>query len=206
MIEHLRKNYAVERHTLEKPGMFPKQAGILIPVTDHPDTPEIILTRRADHLSSHAGEVSFPGGKWEEGDTSLVYTALRESNEEVALSISDVEVINAEPPMMSRWGLKVTPYVGIVPHDISLSANPDELAAIFRVPVSFFLEDRRTQTDVYTRMDEDWWCPVYHYEGFRIWGLTAKIIVEFMNNAWGADIQRESKAPEIQRKPLIENS
>ncbi|MGI1678648.1 MAG: CoA pyrophosphatase [Cellvibrionaceae bacterium] len=206
MIEHLRKNYTVQRHALEKSGVFPKEAGVLIPVTDHPETPEIILTRRADHLSSHAGEVSFPGGKWEEDDENLVYTALRESEEEVGLPMSVVDVINVQRPMMSRWGLKVTPYVGIIPHDVSLTANPDELDAIFRVPVSFFLEDRRTQTDVYYRLDEEWWCPVYHYEGFRIWGLTAKIIVEFMNDAWNAGIERESKAPEIQRKPLIENT
>lgn len=201
MIEHLRSHYKVPRSGLEHRGDFPNEAAVLVPVTDHPREPHIVLTKRADHLSSHGGEVSFPGGKWEPADSSLVVTALRESEEEIGLAPAAVEVINVQPHMYSLWGIKVTPYVGIIPHDVELQANPDELHSVFRVPVEFFLEDRRTRTDVYYNNDREWWSPVYHYGGYKIWGLTARILVDFLNRGWGAGIERDSGAPEVQRKP-----
>lgn len=206
LIQRLRHPYGVAREQLETPGDYPNEAGILLAVTDHPENPEIVLTRRADHLTSHGGEVSFPGGKWEPEDHSLLHTALRESEEEVKLPPARVEVLNVQPPMLSRWGIKVTPYVGIIPHDCPLEANPDELAAVFRVPVQYFLDDRRTHTDVYFREDHKWWAPVYHYEGYKIWGLTSRILVDFVNTAWDAGITRESQAPEVERKPLLANN
>lgn len=201
MIKNLRDNYRKPRSAFEKPGAFPNEAAVLVPVTDHSREPEIILTKRADHLSSHSGEVSFPGGKWEQGDQSLVETALRESEEEIGLPPAVVEVINVQPHLYSLWGIKVTPYVGIVPPDVELEANPDELHSLFRVPVGFFLEDRRSRTDVYINNGREWWSPVYHYDGYKIWGLTARILVEFLNRAWDAGIERENDAPESPRKP-----
>lgn len=201
MIKHLRDHYRLPRSGFEQSGHFPNEAAVLVPVTDHSREPEIILTQRAEHLSSHSGEVSFPGGKWEGGDASLVETALRESEEEIGLAPSVVEVINVQPPLYSLWGIKVTPYVGIVPDDVALAANPDELHSLFRVPVRFLLEDRRTRTDVYTNSGRDWWSPVYHYQGYKIWGLTARILVEFLNRAWDAGIERENEAPESGRRP-----
>ncbi|GAB1261153.1 NUDIX hydrolase [Aurantivibrio plasticivorans] len=202
MLRQLRESYAVPRERFERPGPFNNHAGVLIAVTDQHDDPEIILTLRAAHLSSHSGEVSFPGGKWEEADRTLVDTALRESYEEIGLPPGDVDVINSQPPMTSRWGIEVTPFVGIVPGDVQLSPNPNEIAAIFRVPLSHFVEDKRTQTDVYFRDGEEWWSPVYHYHGYKIWGLTAKMLLEFVNSGWGLELGRESAAPEIERKPL----
>lgn len=201
MIKRLREGYSVPRSRFEERGKFPNEAAVLVAVTDHSQEPEIILTKRADHLSSHSGEVSFPGGKWEPADSSLVITALRESEEEVGLPPEVVEVINVQPHLYSLWGIKVTPYVGIIPPEVALEANPDELDSVFRVPVSFFLEDRRTCTDVYYREDREWWSPVYHYDGYKIWGLTARILVEFVNSAWDAGIERENRAPEERRRP-----
>lgn len=172
---------------------------MLLAITDS-SQPEIILTRRARHLSSHSGEVSFPGGKWDETDRSLAMTALRESEEEIGLPPSAVEVINVQSPHYSKHGIKVTPYVGIVPPDIPLQPNPHELDAIFSVPVEFFLEDRRTQTDVFINRGQEWWAPVYHYEGFKIWGLTARVLVEFLNRALDAGIERENEAPVARRE------
>ncbi|MGQ9426340.1 CoA pyrophosphatase [Gilvimarinus sp. F26214L] len=200
MIQHLRDNYRVPRSGLEQEGEYPNEAAVLVPVTDHCE-PEIVLTKRADHLTSHGGEVSFPGGKWEAGDPSLVFTALRESEEEIGLSPALVEVLNVGPPLYSLWGIKVTPYLGIVPHNVQLEANPAELHSLFRVPVRYFLEDRRSRTDVYFNNGREWWSPVYHYDGYKIWGLTARILVQFLNDAWNAGIERESAAPESRRKP-----
>lgn len=201
MIEHLRDNFRVPRSGLERPGEFPNEAAVLVPVTDHPQEPEIVLTKRADHLSSHGGEVSFPGGKWEASDSSLVETALRESEEEIGLNPALVDVINVQPQFESLWGVKVTPYLGIIPHNIELKANPDELHSVFRVPLEFFLEDRRTETDLYYSGGLEHWAPVYHHQGYKIWGLTARILVAFLNSAWSAGIEREHVAPEAWRTP-----
>lgn len=200
MIQDLRDNFTRPRSTLERPGHYPNEAAVLIGVTDEPEA-TIILTLRAAHLSSHSGEVSLPGGKWERGDDSLVHTALRESEEEIALPPGRVEVINEQPPQYSLWGIKVTPFVGIVPPEVELVANPEELHSVFRVPVAFFLDDRRTETDVYYQGDREWWAPVYHFEGYKIWGLTARILVEFLNQAWDAGIERGNAAPEAPRRP-----
>jgi len=200
VIQDLRDNFTRPRSALEQAGRYPNEAAVLIGVTDEPEA-KIILTRRAAHLSSHSGEVSLPGGKWERGDESLVHTALRESEEEIALPPERVEVINVQPPKYSLWGIKVTPFVGIVPPEVELVANPEELHSVFRVPVAFFLEDRRTETDVYYVDDREWWAPVYHFEGYKIWGLTAQILVEFLNRAWNAGIERRHTAPEAPRRP-----
>ncbi len=199
MINKLRERYSVPRSGLESTGAFPNQAAVLLPLTDHSLNPEIILTQRAMHLSTHSGEVSFPGGKWEQDDSTLVDTALRESFEEIGLLQERVDIINVLPPQISLWGLKVTPYVGLIPHDVELTPDPNELQAIFRVPLSFFVEDNRTRTEIYQRDDREWWSPVYHYDGYKIWGLTARILVDFANHAWDAGIEREHKAPELVR-------
>jgi 8-oxo-dGTP pyrophosphatase MutT (NUDIX family) len=200
MIKCLRDNYTIPLSGFEHPGEFPNQAAVLVPVTEHAVEPEIILTQRADHLSTHGGEVSFPGGKWEAADPTLLATALRESEEEIDLVPNVVDVINVQSPQYSYWGVKVTPYVGIVPHNVTLRANPAELHSVFRVPVSFFLEDRRIQTDVYHVNEQELWSPVYHYEGYKIWGLTARILVEFLNRAWNAGMERDNQAPEVRRR------
>lgn len=200
MIDQLRERFARPRGSFERTGQFPNQAAVLIPITNHKSQPDIVLTKRAEHLSTHSGEVSFPGGKWEVEDLTLVDTALRESEEEIQLSPSLVEVINQQPYHTSLWGLKVTPYVGIIPHDVELVPDKSELDAVFRVPLSFLLADQRTRTEVYFRHNSEWWSPVYHFDNFKIWGLTARILVDFLNMAWDANIGREhDSAPELHR-------
>ena len=176
--------------------MYPSQAAVLIGVTDDPREPEFILTLRSAHLSSHAGQVAFPGGKWDREDRSLMETALRESHEEIGLEPQAVEVLGAMPTARTGWDVLVTPYVGIVPTGVNLTPNLGELDSIFRVPLSFFLDgDRRARTDVFNRDRAHQWAPAYHYDGYEIWGFTASVIVSFLNRTFDADIVRESAAP-----------
>lgn len=200
MINKLRTRFSRPGSKSELNGKFPNQAAVLIAVTDDLEHPDIILTKRAEHLSSHGGEVSFPGGKWEEGDRNLVETALRESQEEIDLCPDATEIVGEQPHHISRWGIKVTPYVGIVPHDVVLKPDKSELDEIFRVPLAFFIEDNRTCTEIYQRQDTEWWSPVYHFDGFKIWGLTARILVDFLNVISDTEICREHKtAPELRK-------
>lgn len=163
------------------------EAGVLIPVTSMAQ-PEIILTVRSQQLSTHSGEVAFPGGRRDPGDVDLSYTALRETHEEIGLAPDLVEVVGPLGSLVSRFGIKVTPYVGMVPDQFELRPNADEIAHVFRVPVDFFLEDRREMTHRIDYEGRSWYVPSYRFAGHKIWGLTALMLVEFVNVAFDADI------------------
>ena len=163
------------------------EAGVLIPVTSMAQ-PEIILTVRSQQLSTHSGEVAFPGGRRDPGDVDLSYTALRETHEEIGLAPDLVEVVGPLGSLVSRFGIKVTPYVGVVPDQFELRPNADEIAHVFRVPVDFFLEDRREMTHRIDYEGRSWYVPSYRFAGHKIWGLTALMLVEFVNVAFDADI------------------
>ncbi len=167
-------------------------AAVLLAVTDDRNNPEVILTQRADHLSTHSGEVSFPGGKVDAIDLSLRETALRESHEEIGLDPARVTVLGSMPAVLTRWKIEVTPIVGIVPADIDLTPNFDEIDSIFRVPLEYLLRDERVRTDIFRRKHIEFWAPVYHYEGYEIWGFTAGILVEFLNRVFDAGIRVDS--------------
>lgn len=169
------------------------EAAVLMPFTDS-DDPELILTVRSDHMPTHAGEVAFPGGKRDPGDEDLLATALRESEEEVGLDPAHVEVLGELSPIASRFGMKVTPFVGIVAPDVSLIAEPGEIDEIFRVPLSFFLE---SQPDLSRPIDfygKKFRIPSYYFDDKRIWGLTAFMILDLINHAFDAGIPFEETA------------
>ena len=157
-----------------------QQAAVLIPVVTESE-PMVVLTQRASSLGSHANEVAWPGGKQDPEDASLMTTALRESHEEIGLHPDHVRVVAELRPFVSKFGLLVTPFVGVVERSVELQANPDELDAIFRVPLSYFHGDPRSRTDVISRHGETHKVPAYIYDGFEIWGLTAMILREFLN-------------------------
>ena len=186
-------------------ALLPK-AAVLIPVTDHVD-PKLILTRRASHMSTHSGEVAFPGGKQDLTDRNLIETALRESEEEIGLDRNKVRILGETGTIISRYGLEVTPVVGIVDRGAKLTANTDELDRIFQVPLSFFLNRNNLSIDHWQMQNRNFQMPCYWYGEYRIWGLTALILAEFLNITLDADIPLD--APQMSpgfartRKQLI---
>ena len=169
-----------------------RQAAVLIAVTDSQD-PELIYTLRSNKVGSHGGEVSFPGGMFEKEDKDLQNTALRESQEETGLDQSKVNILGPIDTVVSRFNVSVTPYVGIVPDDIELNDNSDEIEACFRVPLSFLLEDKRHRNDEINRNGDIFFMPAYQYDSYIIWGLTAMITVDFLNIALDAKIDLKTK-------------
>jgi 8-oxo-dGTP pyrophosphatase MutT (NUDIX family) len=130
---------------------------------------------------------------YEEEDNTLQNTALRESQEETGLDKAKVNILGPIDTVVSRFNVSVTPYVGIVPDDIELNDNSDEIEACFRVPLSFLLEDKRHRNDEINRNGDIFFMPAYQYDSYIIWGLTAMITVDFLNIALDAKIDLKTK-------------
>jgi 8-oxo-dGTP pyrophosphatase MutT (NUDIX family) len=159
-------------------------AAVLVAITDQAE-PEVILTLRSSELSTHQGEVAFPGGKTDETDTSYIETALREAHEEIGLSPDLVTVIGELDQVVSRYGFLVTPILGIVPENVELIGEPGEIESIFRVPLKFFLDGQPDQIDQFGSFKG----PRWYYERYTIWGLTAVMLAEMFNSFYGADFE-----------------
>ena len=151
-------------------------AAVLIAITDRPD-PGVILTQRPKTMRHHAGQIAFPGGRVDPEDVDLVHTALREAEEEIAMPRDAVTVIGTIDRYRTITGYHVTPVVGVVHPDLPLRANAAEVSDWFEVPLSFLLEPGN-----HIEQAVEWQGRERHYyeityEGRRIWGATAAMIV-----------------------------
>lgn len=182
MLEKLRER--LQAHQPRRLRLRLPEAAVLLPIVDRPD-PTLLFTRRADHLNTHSGQVAFPGGKREPQDADLLATALRESREEIALPPGEVELLGQLSDVISLHGLRVTPFVGLIPPDLPLVPDLTELDTIFEVPLRLFLDDQRTHTDVIQVDGRDYYVPSYCFTqpdcgGHIIWGLSAMMLVELL--------------------------
>ena len=153
---------------------------------------ELIFTRRASHMSTHSGEVAFPGGKRDEEDQDLIATALRESYEEIALLPDNVKIIGTLGPVISRFGIKVVPYIGAVTGELELKPNISELDRIFTVPLDFFADQENLQYNQLSMDGQPYTMPSYQFGEYHIWGLTAIMLAEFLNVALKTEIPLET--------------
>lgn len=184
------RNYQPQRLNLNLP-----QAGVLIAITDELE-PQVVLTRRARQLSSHAGEVAFPGGKRDDTDSDIVFTALREAHEEIDLEPENVDIIGHMDERISLHKIQVSPCVGVIGSDVKLVANLDELDCIFKVPLSFFLDASNRCDHLEEYRNKARYAPCFLFDGFLIWGLTSYMLMEFLNIGLEANIQLQVR-PEI---------
>ena len=151
-------------------------AAVLIPVIAHGE-PTVLFTQRTTHLKSHAGQVSFPGGRCEPGDASVEFTALREAAEEIGLAADRVEILARLPDYRTRTGFRVSPIVGLATPPLELAPDPREVEAVFEVPLAFLLDPRNRQrrTREFQGLTVGFY--VFEYQDRVIWGATAGILV-----------------------------
>lgn len=198
MLELIKNNFSKLRGNLQqKVPRGPNlqgHAAVLLALTDELD-PHIVLTLRSQGLSTHSGEVSLPGGRWDPGDSSLEFTALREAHEEIDLPTTAVQVMGPLWLRTTRWEVPVTPWLGVIRADVNLTPNRGELDAIFRVPLSFFLSDPRIRTDRIIIDQHPIYLPAYKYNGYEIWGFTAGVITEFLVKVLKAPIGQRDDVP-----------
>ncbi|QCR36368.1 CoA pyrophosphatase [Nissabacter sp. SGAir0207] len=160
-----------------RPPRAVRQAAVLLPVVCRP-APTLLLTRRADTLRKHAGQVAFPGGSADPDDRSLIFTALREAHEEVGIPPEAVQVLGQLGPVESSTGFQVTPVVGLVSPDIVLQPNADEVAEVFEMPLQEALRlSRYTPLDIERRGIRHRIYLSWYQQQF-VWGMTAGIIRE----------------------------
>lgn len=184
---------------LGKPDPRLPEAAVLMPITRGSD-PELMLTLRASGLSTHGGEVAFPGGRRDPEDTCLLDTALREASEEVGLPTGLVEVVGPLSSIVSRYGIHVTPYVGVIPDYVDYEVNDAEIAEVFFVPLMFFCQPPEETTHRVDHEGCNWLVPCYRYGEYKIWGLTAMMIIELVNLVYNAGVCLQPLGPTQKQK------
>ena len=154
-------------------------AAVLLLVVNRADEPTVVFTQRTAHLADHAGQISFPGGRVEEGDEGPAGTALREAREEVGIDPAGVEILGELPDYHTSTGYRVRPVVGWAEPPVAWSPDPHEVAEVFEVPLAFLLEtaNHRYESAFYKgRLRHYWAMP---WQGRFIWGATAGMLVTF---------------------------
>jgi len=153
-----------------------KAAAVLVPII-HGPKPGVLLTLRTATLSSHAGQVAFPGGRMDPGETAE-QTALRESQEEIGLTAGLVELTGRLPDHVTGTGYQVTPVVGLLAPGFVPVPAAAEVAAVFELPLSVLLDPAapRLQRAHFKGRDREFW--VWPHADHYIWGATAAILVK----------------------------
>lgn len=154
-------------------------AAVLIGLVNRPDGLSILLTKRTDHLRDHAGQICFPGGRIEPDDASIEAAALRETEEEVGLPPSKIDIIGRLAPYDTTTGFRIHPVVGWVEPPITFKLDACEVAEVFELPLAFVLDPQNHQKQHDRRATERRSYYVLPYEGRFIWGATAGMLVIF---------------------------
>ena len=169
-----------------RPG---KTAAVLVPFLDLPE-PELVLTRRADHLPQHAGQVSFPGGAAEDDDRSAVQTALREAHEEIGLPAELASPIGFLDRMDTISDYRVLPVVALITPPVTWQPDKREVAEVFTVPISIVLDRQRFEAQYVHRHGQRYTIWTLHWNGYRIWGATAAILMNLITRMEKTDEQQ----------------
>ncbi len=162
------------------PGWRPPKAtlnaaAVLVPIIATSDGVSVLMTRRADTLASHTGQIAFPGGRLDPGETALD-AALREAWEEVALDPADVEVLGLGDAYQSGTGFLITPVIGWLVRRPHTTPSPDEVAEVFEIPWDFLMDLSNHRRDSLERDGLQRWFWAVPYGERYVWGVTAGII------------------------------
>lgn len=159
-----------------EPPKVLKPAAVLVPILPRAAGATVLLTQRTATLSSHAGQIAFPGGRADLEDGTVLSTALREAREEVGLAPDQVRLLGKMNPYMTGSGYDITPVIGLVEPTAAFVPSPDEVDDIFEVPLSFLMEGSN-----YQRLEREWkgakrQTYAIPYKTHYIWGVTAGIL------------------------------
>ena len=162
-----------------KPEMNLKCAAVLVPLTFYKDEWHILFTRRTDRVESHKGQVSFPGGACDEGETTPEQTALREADEEIGMNPADVKVLGRLSRLITISSFRVSPIVGVIPWPYAFKVAGVEVARVFTIPL-LWLANRNNYWEFSLRESERSLIAYHPYDGELLWGATARMTVSFL--------------------------
>lgn len=171
------------RQYVSKTDTF-KQAAVLIPFVPRNDSFNIVLTRRANHLKHHPGQVAFPGGRHETSDVDLIATAIRETKEETGILCKRSHILGQLPSLPTLSGYMVTPFLSTIAPDYKPKLDPNEVDQLFEVPIHYLLNPvnmRTQQFRIKGNLHNIYSIP---FNNYSIWGATAQIIKVLSNQLW----------------------
>jgi 8-oxo-dGTP pyrophosphatase MutT (NUDIX family) len=149
-----------------------KASAVLIPLFYSQGQYRVLFTERSEEVNFHKGQVCFPGGTQESSDSNLLQTALREAEEEIGLEAKDVEILGELDDMLTFvTSYVISPFVAFIPHPYPFKTDDREIKEIFSVPLSFLMDEANFERG----------SGAYKYEGHVIWGVTAKILRQFVD-------------------------
>src|SRR5687767_5602622 len=156
-----------------------KCAAVLVPLVWQDDEWHLLFTRRTDRVESHKGQVSFPGGACDEGETTPEQTALREAEEEIGIHPEHVRVLGRLSNLITITYFRVTPVVGVVKWPAVFRVGEHEVARVFTIPLTWLADPtNRWQFEIPGKNRS---LIAYHpYDGELLWGATARITVDFL--------------------------
>lgn len=176
--QHLNPDITVE-------GLSFRDAAVLIPVVARRPQASILLTQRTPHLSAHAGQIAFPGGKIDPGDPTPVAAALREAEEEIGLDPRLVEPVGYLAPYLTRTGYRIVPVLGRVDPGHRITVNPEEVVDTFEVPLSFLMSAGNHRRGSRVFKDKERYFYEMPFNERYIWGITAGIIRGLYERVYG---------------------
>ncbi len=168
-----------EKARIDQPGLV--RAAVLIPLFKKDGEYHVLLTRRTERVSHHKGQISFPGGRQDQGE-DLLATALREAKEEMGIEEKDVHILGELDDMCTfSSDFCIAPFVGLIPYPYPFKINRHEIEEIIEVPLSIFLDETKFREELRSRNGE--LVPVFFYEhhAHAIWGATARILKQLMD-------------------------
>jgi 8-oxo-dGTP pyrophosphatase MutT (NUDIX family) len=154
-------------------------AAVLVPIQERADGDYLVLTKRADHLSTHKGQIAFPGGRVDPDDADVIGTALRECHEEIGIGSDCVQILGRLDEFTAGYGLVVTPVVGVIPAHCEFRIDPSETTGVASVPIAALLDPSNC---VLSQQLSPGGHPNYHFyvNGWDVWGVTARIIAQLL--------------------------
>jgi 8-oxo-dGTP pyrophosphatase MutT (NUDIX family) len=158
---------------------FDREAAVLMPVFEEDGEPHFLLTLRTEEVETHKGQISFPGGM-RDGDESLEITALRETWEEIGIEEGKIEILGRFHDYVSSTDYHVVPFVGYVRSPFQVVPQPTEVAEVLTVPFRAFFDPERLRTEKMMLRGKLIDVHFYSYNSYQIWGLTARIIKDFL--------------------------
>ena len=168
-------------------------AAVLVGLVERPQGMQILFTKRTPHLTDHAGQISFPGGRVDPHDADAAAAALREAEEEVGLPRGQVEMIGRLDTYVTRTGFEVTPCVGFVAPPEAYRPDPFEVAEVFEVPLGFFLDpaSRKLESRVYQGRERFFYA--FPWGDYYIWGATAGMLNNLVEVLGAIDAEPRSR-------------